>query len=350
MLTITKSLFGTLPGDVPVYAYTMANGPQFSVTAITYGGIITDLRVPDRSGRCESVVLGYDTLSDYQENAGLYLGALVGRLSGRIGRAQFPFSGETVVLPANEGENSLHGNGEFSKAVFSAATNLTADCAEVLLRYRSPDGAEGFPGAVEACITYSLSADNVFTIRFDADTDADTVLNLTNHTYFNLSGNLRDTVRSHMVTADVTDILELAEDLIPTGRRIPVDGTPFDLRTGSRIDDAVVSEHPQAVLVGHGFDHPFLFREDGDHTVVLSEPVSGRRLTLKTDYPCLVIYTGNYLDDAAAIRGIPSRKYFGVALEAQLYPDAPNHADFPPVLLRAGEHYAHTTSWTFDVL
>lgn len=350
MLTITKSLFGTLPGDVPIYAYTMANGPQFSVTAITYGGIITDLRVPDRSGRCESVVLGYDSVPEYQENAGLYLGALVGRISGRIGKAQFPFQGRTVTLPANEGENHLHGNGEFSEAVFSASTNLTADRAELLLRYRSPDGAEGFPGAVETCVTYTLSEDNVFTIRFDADADADTVLNLTNHTYFNLSGNLRDTVCGHTVTADVTDILELADDMIPTGRRIPVDGTPFDLRSGTRIDDAVVSSHPQTVLVGHGFDHPFVFRPDGDRTVVLSEPVSGRRLTLKTDYPCLVMYTGNYLDHAESIRGIPSRKYFGVALEAQLYPDAPNHPDFPSILLRAGEHYEHTTSWTFDVL
>jgi len=351
MLTITKSLFpGSGKETAPVYAYNLTNDARMSVTVITYGGIITDLHVPDREDRTESVVLGFDTLQEYQQNASLYFGALVGRISGRIGRSEFPLNEQTIQVPANEGVNHLHGNGEFSTAIWDATTELSDECASVILRYTSPDGANGFPGTVDTKVTYSLFQDNRLEIRYEAVSDQDTVLNLTNHTYFNLSGNLRNTIRDHRITADVTEFLELAEDNIPTGNLLPVEGTPFDLCAERPLDDGMVSDHPQNVLVRNGYDHPFVFRESGSHTITLREPISGRRLTLTTDYPCFVMYTGNYLDDSVSIHGIPAKPYFGVALEAQKFPDAPNHPDFPSITLKAGEPYLQTTTWAFDTL
>ena len=352
MLTVTKSLFpdsDPAAGRKPVYAYKLENDNGMSVTALTYGGIISDVRVPDRLGRIESVVLGFDDLKDYAANPGLYFGAIVGRTAGRITKAKFHIGKKKYKVPANENGNALHGNGEYSTAYWNAQTLVEQDRVLVSFEYTSPDDKNGYPGEVKNIITYALSQDNNLTITYEAASDETTVLNLTNHTYFNLSGGIRNDVTQHHIKADFPSFLELGEGNLPTGNILPAKDTPFDFSgTGHPIYDGVASEHPQNVLVKNGYDHPFVFDKDKDHTLVMSDPASGRILTLTTDYPVLVMYTGNYIDSSVTVRNVPGMKYMGVALEAQLYPDAMNHPDtFEPYTLEAGKAYSHSTTWSF---
>jgi aldose 1-epimerase len=350
-MDLKKSLYPT-SGVVsePVWKYTLSNSNGMEVDVITYGCIVTDVRLPGKDGNPESVVLGFDDLKEYRENAGLCLGSVVGRIAGRIDHARFSLDGKDYLVPNNDGENSLHGNHEFANAIWTAEPFMHLEEVGVTFRYVSPDGSNGFPGEVTAAVTYTLDNSNQLLIHYEAVTTKDTVLNLTNHTYFNLSGNLKETVKDHIVTASADRYLELREDCIPTGKQVPVEDTPFDFRKGRKIRDGVESDYPQNVLVHHGYDHPFLFPEDGKqwHEVTLSCPASGRTLTIGTDYPCFVMYTGNYIDDSANIRGQQTEPQIGVALETQGYPDAMNHPDFPSVLLRPGEMYQQNTVWHFS--
>lgn len=350
-MDIKKSAFlatGSYQG--PVWKYTLSNDHQMEVDLITYGGIVTDVRVPDANGTVESVVLGFDDLADYEQNAGLCLGSVVGRIAGRIDRAAFSLNGTTYSLPKNDGENSLHGNHEFANANWTAEPQQSADKVGVLLRYVSPDGSNGFPGEITTEVLYTLDNNDQFSIHFEATTTKPTILNLTNHTYFNLSGNLKETIKDHILTANADRYLELRKDCIPTGSKVSVDSTPFDFRNGKAIREGVESDYPQNVMVRNGFDHPFLFAEDGSswHTLQLYCASSGRTLTLGTDYPCFVMYTGNYIDDSTVIRGRRTEAQIGVALEAQGYPDAINHPDFPSVVLEPGTVYSHNTVWHFS--
>lgn len=349
MPSITKTIFPDGgAGRPPVHAYTVSNENGMLFTAIEYGAVITDVRVPDREQRSESVVLGFDSLKPYVDRPDLYFGAAVGRFAGRISNAAFTLNGTVFHLPANEGPNSLHGNGEFSTCLWKAETREGADEASVVFSYTSPDGSNGFPGSVSVTVTYTLHTENKLDIRIDAESDRDTVFNPTNHTYFNLSGNCRSSVTAHRITADVNGFLELGEGCIPTGAILPVDETAFDFRKERPISDGVRSQNPQNVKVRNGYDHAILFRPEGSHTVRLREPVSGRVLSLQTDAPCFVLYTGNYLDNSFAVHnGVPGQKHLGAAIEAQGFPDAPNHSNFPDVVLPAGTPFSRNISWTF---
>lgn len=359
-MNVTTRRFPDPRGDspLPVTEYTLTNDRGISVSCINYGAIITDVRVPDREGKTESIVLRFPDLAGYVDHADLYLGAAVGRTAGRIGGASFEWNGTSYDLPQNDGQNALHGNGEFSTAfweaeVFDAPDPSVCEARQkvsVTFLYTSPAGANGYPGEVHAEVTYQLDNSNNFHISFRADADADTVLDLTNHTYFNLSGNQKSDILSQVLIADADRFLELREDLIPTGKILPVDLTAFDFRLGEPFAEGRNSDHPQNVMVGHGYDHPFLFREGGSHALRMSDPVSGRALTLTTDAPAFVMYTCNAPAEGVELADGPLVPFAGAALEAQGVPGAVHHPEWPSPVLRAGEVFTRNVSWSFGLL
>lgn len=339
---------GTKAELLSVEKYTLCNDNGMEADIITYGATVTGIRVPDKNGTVENVVVSLDTLDDYITHGDLCLGGTVGRFAGRISNAAFTMDGITYRLPKNDGENSLHGNGEFSTAVWQASPFKTETAVGVTFTYISPDGSNGFPGKVTAGITYTLDNTDTLSLLFLAEAEQKTVLNLTNHTYFNLSGNLKRNIKDHLLTAAVNQVPELRPDCIFTGKEFSVEGTPFDFRTPAPLRNGIDSSFPQNVAVHDGYDHPFLFPEESGGTVILEDPESGRRMTLQTDYPCFVMYSGNYMDGSATWQGIPICRYAGVALEAQGVPDAVNHPEYPSVVLEAFAPYRHKTTWTFS--
>ena len=359
-MNVTKKPFPTGGATVPfaVTEYTLTNDHGISVSAIDYGAVITDVRMPDRNGNAESIVLRFPDLKGYLDHPGLYLGAMVGRIAGRIDRGSFRLGDTDFSVPQNEGENSLHGNGEFSSARWDAEVFDAPDPAvcehrqnvSVTFFYTSPSGANGFPGEVRTEVTYRLDNNNQFRIEMRAESDRDTILDLTNHTYFNLSGNLARDILGQTLIADVDRFVELREDLIPTGNMLPVDGTAFDFRLGETFSQGRTSEHPQNVMVGRGYDHPFVFRENGNYSLRMSDAVSGRALTLTTDAPAFVMYTFNAPDESIQLADGPLVPFAGAALEAQGVPGAVHHPEWPSPILRKGNIFRRMTTWTFEVL
>lgn len=330
-----------------IHLHTLENDRGMRVSISELGATVTEVVAPDRHGKGENVVLGFDDVQDYHVHRDLCLGATIGRVAGRIAHGRFTLNQTDYQLTQNEGDTCLHGGMEFNTALWESEDIMTEDTATVIMSYKSPHGSNGFPGAISTKVFYTLGNDNTFHIRFAAASTEDTILALTNHTYFNLSGNLKDDILNHALKADVTDYVELDKNSIPTGKLIPVDLTPFDFTRGRMLRSGITSSYAQNVLVGNGYDHPLLFRRDGDHTVTLYDGNSGRVLTIKTDFPGFVIYTGNFIGSGYQIGGVPARDHLGVALEMQALPDAVHHEQFPSVLLRAGEMYEHEIVWTF---
>jgi aldose 1-epimerase len=345
---ILKKKFGELNGKT-IYAYTLKNDAGFEVTSINYGCIITDLNVPDAKGQIENVVLGFDQLEAYQ-NDSPYFGAVIGRVAGRINSATFSLDGKTYGLPKNDGNNHLHGGKiGFDRVVWEANILKEEEYVGVEYTYVSPDGEEGYPGEVTVKVRYTIDENYTFSISYEGKTDQATLLNLTNHTYFNLSGNGKRDILQHHLTLKSDQFLELNDELIPTGELVPVQGTSFDFENGRKIADGVTSTHPQNILAGNGYDHPFVLKKNHNQEIRLEDPDSGRSLVIETDEPCVVLYTGNQLTDDFKIRDINSKKYLGLCLETQKHPDAINHPDFPSILLKEEEVYRSHTSYTFLV-
>lgn len=339
-MTIAKRVFPDPKGDVPfpVREYTLSDDRGLSVSAIDYGAILTDVRVPDREGKVESVVLRFPDLAGYIAHRDLYLGAQVGRTAGRIDGARFTLNGTVFELPANDGGNCLHGNGEFSTARWAAETEETEASVSVTFRYTSPDGSNGYPGEVRAEVAYVLDREGNFRILQRGISDRDTLYDPTNHTYFNLSGDGKRDLLSQTLIADADRVMELRDDLIPTGVLLPVEGTAFDFQRQASFDR------------GQWYDHPFLFREDGSHTLRMTDPVSGRTLTFVTDAPAFVMYTCNEPEPGIELADGPLVPFAGAALEAQGLPDAIHRPDGGNAVLRAGTLFSRETSWTFGLL
>ena len=334
-MTIDKTYFGTTAG-AEVYRYTLTNDLAYNVSIITYGGAITSLWAPDRNGTFGDIVLGFESLEDYVSNP-RYFGALIGRHANRIAQGRFTLNGVEYQLPRNNGANHLHGgfNG-FDKRVWNAREG-----DDVLhLSYFSKDGEEGYPGNVEAFVDYRLSG-NELSIEYRASTDRDTIVNLTNHSYFNLKGD--GTILEHELTLNADHFTPVCEALIPTGKIAPVAGTPMDFRGGR----AIGSE----ISLTSGYDHNFVLNDwDGSlrSAVSLYEPASGRVLEILTTQPGMQFYSGNFLDGSfMGKNGFAYLKYAGLCLEPQHFPDAPNHSNFPSTVLRAGEEYRQSTVLRF---
>ena len=335
-MTIDKTYFGTTAG-AEVYLYPLTNDLGYKVSITNYGGAITSLRTPDRDGVFGDIVLGFETLDEYVSNP-RYFGALIGRHANRIAGGRFALNGIEYQLPKNNGANHLHGGFKgFDKRIWNAKEEDDA----VHLSYFSKDGEEGYPGNVEAFVDYRLSG-NELSIEYRASTDRDTIVNLTNHSYFNLKG--QGTILEHELTLNADSFTPVSADLIPTGEIKSVAGTPMDFRSGR----AIGSE----IRFISGYDHNFVLNDwDGSLRSALNlyEPATGRVLEILTTQPGIQFYSGNFLDGSfIGKNGVAYVKYAGLCLEPQHFPDAPNHSNFPSTVLRPGEEYRHSTVLRFS--
>ena len=348
-----KKPFGkTADGQqVDLYVLTNKSGAEAAIT--TFGGAVVSLKVPDRNGKLADVVLGYDSAEGYVADKS-YFGALVGRYGNRIGHAQFTLDGKTYTLAKNNGENTLHGGIKgFNKAVWSAKTLSAKDGQSLELSYLSKDGEEGFPGNLKVSVIYTLTDSNALRISYSATTDKKTVVNLTNHSYFNLAGQGSGDILGHLLMIQADKFTPVDAGLIPTGELRDVAGTPFDFRKplaiGARID-----QDEEQLKLGGGYDHNFVLRRSIDpgesFAARVLEPASGRVLEVWTTEPGVQFYTGNFLDGKTAGKGgatYPRRSAF--CLETQHYPDSPNQPKFPSVVLNPGERYHTITTYKFSV-
>jgi aldose 1-epimerase len=345
-MRIIKEQFGEIQG-ANVNAYTLVNDRGFELTALDYGCIITKIITPDKEGNLENVVLGFDSLDEYHEHSP-YFGAVIGRVAGRINKGEFELNGKSYKLLQNNGENHLHGGSVgFDKVIWDTQILESEEEVGLEFYYRSPDGEEGYPGTIDMKVTYLLNNENELTIKYNGVSDQDTLLNVTNHTYFNLSGDLNRTITDHMLTMKSHQFLELGDDLIPTGEKVDVENTVFDFQNGRKIVDGIKSRNEQNKIASNGYDHPFLLDANFEKEIQLEDRTSGRSLIVETNEPCVVLYTGNTIGNDYEIRGVQSTNYLGLCLETQGYPDAINHPDFPSIVLKKGEKYSRLTKYTF---
>ncbi|WP_448616914.1 aldose epimerase family protein [Modestobacter sp. URMC 112] len=352
----TSEPFGTTPDGTAVERWTMVNG-ETTVRVLTYGGVIQTLEVPDADGEVDNVVLGFEDLAGYVSDDDPYFGSLIGRYGNRIAGGTFDLDGETYQLPLNDGPNTLHGGPVgFDDRVWTATDVGDGDVAALQLELVSEDGDQGFPGTLSTTVTYTLDADARLTVHYEATTDAPTVVNLTQHTYWNLAGEGSGTVYDHELQIHAGGFTPVDETLIPTGVIAPVEGTPFDFREPTAIG-ARIRQADEQILFGQGYDHNWaLDREDDgaregsdgedalEEAAVLHDPASGRTLTISTTEPGLQFYSGNFLAGTlVGTGGSVYRQGDGLALETQHFPDSPNQPDFPSTELRPGEVYDSTT-------
>jgi aldose 1-epimerase len=340
---ITKAAFGAAEDGAPVDIYTLQNANGVRVRVTNYGGTITSWLAPDRRGEFGDVVLGCDTLDGYR-GATAYFGCIVGRYANRIAKGRFTLNGVTRALALNNGPNSLHGGLRgFDKVVWRAKASASPEGPALELSYLSKDGEEGFPGNLHVQALHTLTRDNSIRIEFTATTDQDTIVNLTNHSYFNLAGG--GDILSHSVQIHADKFTPVDSTLIPTGELRPVAGTPFDFRKPALIG-ARIEDNDAQLKFGGGYDHNWVLNKPAGRLEVVAratEPGSGRVLEVLTTQPGVQLYTGNFLDGTITGKGgRPCRRRGGFCLEAQHFPDAINQPGFPSPVLKRGETYRQT--------
>ncbi len=353
--TPTQAEFGKLPDGSVAYIYTLANANRVEARITNYGGRIVSLSVPDRAGKLADVVLGFDSLAEYLSNGGTFFGALIGRYANRIGGARFTLDGVAYQLEKNDGANSLHGGSHgFDKRLW--APRVLPD-GGLELTYHSKDGEEGFPGNLTATVTYHWNDANELRIDYRAVTDKDTVVNLTNHSYFNLKGAGAGDILGHVLTIHASRFTPVDSGLIPTGELRSVAGTPFDFRAPMAIG-ARIGQKDEQLQRGRGYDHNFVLDTQANGKQAnrlqlaarVEEPESGRVLEVSTTEPGVQLYTGNFLDGKVRGKGgkvYPHRGAF--CLETQHFPDSPNKPEFPSVVLHPGREFEETTVFRFLV-
>jgi aldose 1-epimerase len=338
--------FGIMPGGEEMQLFTLTNNQGLEARITNYGGIITSLNVPDRDGKNDDVVLGHDTLEGYLHRS-RFFGALIGRYANRIARGRFTLNGIEYSLAINNGVNHLHGGVKgFDKVVWQPE-----EVGEGLqLTYFSRDGEENYPGNLRAVVTYSMTEANELRLDYQASTDRDTIVNLTNHSYFNLAGG--GTILDHELTIKADAFTPVDKTLIPTGEIRKVCGTPFDFTSLRPIGKRIRDDDEQLRFAG-GYDHNFVLRSEPGGFIkaaTIHDPRTGRVLEISTEQPGMQFYSGNFLD--GTIIGKAGRAYVkhsGCCFETQHFPDSPNHANFPSTVLRPGEEYRHTTVLKFSV-
>ena len=351
--TAARSGFGSLSDGTKIEAVTLTNGAGMSARIMTLGASLQSLMVPDKTGRKEDVVLGYDTAQEYLTRPNFF-GASVGRYANRIAKGKFALDGKTYTLATNDGPNSLHGGPRgFDKRVWKIDSAASGADAKVVMSYVSADGEEGFPGELKVTATYSLNEQNELRLEYRATTSKPTVLNLTNHSYFNLSGSDARDVMGNMVTLHAARYTPVDATLIPTGERRAVAGTPFDFRAPHRVGERIRDAKDQQIRFGRGYDHNYIV--DGAPgalrpAAVVSDPVSGRTMEMSVNAPGIQFYTGNFMDGTFFGKGGRAyRQGDAICLEPGVFPDSPNHADFPAARLNPGETYVNTMVYIFSV-
>src|SRR5215203_256843 len=350
---VTRASFGTAPDGTPVDVYTLVNAHGIRTRILTYGGIVQTIETPDRAGKLDDIVLGFDDMQGYVKSSP-YFGAIVGRYGNRIARGRFTLDRKTYSLAINNAPNHLHGGIKgFDKVVWDAQSFRSDSGTGVVLSYTSPDGDEGYPGALRTRVTYTLTDRDELAIDYEATTDKPTPVNLTNHTYWNLAGDGKRDILGHVLTLEADSLTPVDSTLIPTGQIMPVAGTPFDFRTPMAIGARVNDPHVQ-IRYGRGYDHNIVLTRAGrtglSHAARITEPTTGRTLDIYTTEPGVQFYSGNFLDGTAVGKsGRVYRHRYGLALETQHHPDSPNKPNFPSVILRPGETYRTRTVFRFGV-
>jgi aldose 1-epimerase len=370
--TITSEFYGTTSDGEDIYQYTLTNTKGMEVKIINYGGIITSVSVRDRRQKMDNVTLGFNNLNDYETLNSPYFGALIGRYGNRIANGRFELNGVTYCLDANNGPNSLHGGGMgFDKQVWEVTDEFSGpEGVGIVLHFLSPAGdgwtgdfpnsacevgdSLGYPGNLDTYVTYTLNDKNQIVIDYSATSDAPTVVNLTNHAYWNLAGEGTGTIYDHLLLLNASHFTPVDATLIPTGDIPPVEGTPFDFTSPKTVNNGIRSDDEQIVF-GRGFDHNWVLdppepNQSMKVAAALYDQGSGRMLRIWTDQPGIQFYAGNFLD--GTLYGTSNRAYRqgdGLALETQHYPDSPNHANFPSTVLNPGETYQTTTIYEFGI-
>lgn len=349
-MAIQKQAFGLTKAGAAVDLYTLTNSAGMSVAITNYGGIIVSLFTPDRNGRLADITLGFDTLAEYFDKSP-YFGALIGRFGNRIAGGKFSLNGVDYTLAQNDGSNHLHGGlVGFDKVVWTAQSQVTAEGAALVLTYTSPDGEEGYPGALTVTVTYTLTEANELKIDYQAQTDQATVLNLTNHAYFNLKGEGQGDILDHELTLTASAFTPVDANLIPTGQIAPVAGTPLDFTRPTVIGERIEQDDVQ-LKRGGGYDHNYcLEHAAGELALAASvyEPQTGRVMEVLTTQPAVQLYTGNFMRDIPGKSGHIYPKRGAFCLETQHYPDSPNQPNFPSTVLEPGREYCHTTVFKFS--
>src|SRR5579859_3000263 len=347
-----KKAFGTTPDGKADDLYILKNKNGMEVSITNYGGTVTSIKVPDRGGKMADVILGYDTLEGYVADK-VYFGATVGRYCNRIGHAEFSIDGVKYTLAKNNGDNTLHGGIKgFNKALWEAKDVSKGDEPALELKYTSKDGEEGFPGSLMTTVVYTLTGKNELRIDYSATTDKKTVVNLTNHSYFNLAGPGSGDVLKTVLQIDADKITPVDSGLIPTGELKSVQGTPFDFRKPTAIGERIDTDDEQLKL-GKGYDHNFVLIKNKPSGLTLAahaeEPTTGRVLEVWTTEPGVQLYTGNFLDGSIHGKGgVAYTQRSAFCLETQHFPDSPNHPSFPSTLLTPGQRHHTTTIYKFS--
>jgi aldose 1-epimerase len=347
-LKVQVSEFGRTKDGDPVYRYILTNKKGVEADVISYGAALVSLRVPDRNGKIADVVLGYDSLDGYEQDKSFF-GATIGRYGNRIAGGQFALNGALFHLPKNDGPNSLHGGTRgFNKRIWTGIDRSSANAQILELSYASQDGEEGYPGTLKVKVTYTLPAEtNELRIDYSATTDKDTVVNLTNHSYFNLSGAMSQQILDHRLLLNAVKFTPVDTTLIPTGELRAVGGTPFDFTKPTAIG-ARINQEDEQLKFGKGYDHNWVLERTENGGLQLAakvfEPATGRVLEVLTTEPAIQFYSGNFLD--GTVRGKGGQLYghrTGFCLETQHFPDSPNHQNFPTTVLKPGQSYRSTT-------
>ncbi len=348
---VTSQPFGKMPDGTPVEIFTLSNGP-FEAQITNYGGVVVSLKTPDRNGKSADVVLGFDDLDGYVANfngpSDAFFGAIIGRYANRIAHGSFTLDGQKYSLPKNNGENTLHGGPHgFNNVVWKAKPIANG----VELTYLSKDGEAGFPGNLTATVRYTLLKGDL-RIEYSATTDKDTVINLTNHSYFNLTGQGEGDILKHELTLRAARFTPVDAGLIPTGELKSVESTPFDFRKATAVG-ARINANDEQLRLGRGYDHNWVLDSGGGKLTEAAEvydPSSGRVLKVLTDQPGIQFYSGNFLDGSVKGKGgKPYELRSALCLETQHFPDSPNHPAFPTTELKPGEHYHTVTVYSFSI-
>lgn len=349
--TLDRASYGTTKDGRAVETYTMTNDHGLRVRFLSYGGIITEIDAPDRAGRLDNIALGLRSLREYETLPG-HFGAITGRYANRIGGAQFTLDGQTYHLIANNGPNTLHGGpNALDRQVWTVSPITVPNGVAATLSYVSPDGDQNFPGTLTTHVTYTLTNDDVLQIAYVASTDKDTVINFTNHSYFNLAGNGSGSVADQTLLVNADRYTPITADLIPTGEIAPVEGTPLDFRQMMPIGARLASAFQQMVYA-HGYDHNFVLNKGpGDGPTFAArgyDPRSGRVIDCFTTEPAVQVYTSNGMNGSVVgSSGTTYRQTEGFTLETQHFPDSPNKPNFPTTELKPGQEFRSTTIFRF---
>ena len=349
-MSITSEPFGTTKNGQKVELYTLRNEKGVTAKITNYGGILTSLMVPDKAGKFADVVLGFDKFSDY-ESRNPFFGCITGRYANRIAKGKFSLNGKEYTLAVNNGPNTLHGGKiGFDKKVWSASRVHRSNGVGLELTYTSPDGEEGYPGTLKSTVTYVLTNDNALDIEYAATTDKATVVNLTNHSYFNLAGEGSGKITDHILSINADYYTPTDDNLIPTGEKAEVRGTPLDFTALTKIGARIDSDF-KALKQGIGYDHNFII--SGGHGLKLAarvkDPKSGRVMEVRTTEPAVQFYSANHMTKMTGCKNGHTYDFrHAYCFETQHYPDSPNHPDFPTTTLQPGDVYQHTCIYKFS--